>query len=722
MKYQNKIIFFIILFLVCFNIFCAYYNTFYNAKKYYHTAYQEIKKLNSAELSNKARQNLDMSIEKSLKLLELYPKSKYVDDALLLLGKCFYYNNNYFRARGYLNQLIKLQPQSELIPQAKLWLIKIDIDDEKYNHAELKINNFLKTNIPDNIKAEIYFLNAKLYIRNNNYQEAINYFNKSIQVNNTLRPEALYAIGLIYDSLNNYQQSTNYFKKVFKSNPGEPYMFNAQLNYGIALKKQEKIDLALQNFDELLLKDINELQKAKVHLQIAECLMLQENFQTALLEYEDIIVNYPQTEESSSAYFKLGNFFERRMNYKKSLQNYIQAEKEFPKSEYADSAKTRQNALFKLLALQKVITVSLHDTSETKQISNKIFFPEQDNNYFSPDTSTVSLVTRDKKETEVNQEHAEEKREETDDKRLQHQTDFRQSQKTNKKESKRPTEVVNPEINKLDINKLDKNLFLLGEIFMLNFNKPDSALAKYKYIIDNLPESEYTSKAYYNSAYIYNTIKNDSLKADSLYNYIIEKYPDSESAARVKMKLGKEIQKSENHIIMELHKQAEEFMLDKNNPQKACKIYKNIIKKYHNSELIPKIYYSLGWCYENKLDSLTAAYTVYDSLLSKYPDSRYSKKIQPKVQQVKKSEKEQEKTEDTETSVSADSTQKENDEISASDAAVSEKDTSNLINNDQQLLDKTDDSEENKKTNDKENKKEKTAEEKSQQNKIIPRS
>jgi len=711
MRYQNKIIRYIILLFVCFNIFCAYYNTFYNAKKYYKTAYQEIKKLNTAELSNKARQNLEISIDKSLKLLDLYPKSKYVDDARLLLGKCYYYQNNFISAREYLNQLLEINPQSELIPQAKLWLIKIDIDDEHYHHAELQINNFLNTNIPENIKAEIYFLRAKLYIRNNNYQEAINYFNKSIQVNNILRPEALFSIGLIYDSLNNYQQSANYFKKVFKSNPGEPYMFSSQLKYGIALKKQEKIDLALQNFDELLLKDIEEQQKAKVHLQIAECLMLQENFQSALLEYEDIIVNYSQTEESAIAYFKLGNFFEQRMNYKKALQNYIQAEKESSKSQYADSAKTRQDALFKLLALQKVITVSLQDTSETKQISNKIIFPEQDNNYFFEDTSTVSLITRDNKETEVDQENSEEResaREKTDDSRLQRQTDLGQSQNIDKKKSKRPTEVVNPEINKLDINQLDKNLFLLGEIFMLNFNKPDSALAQYEYIIDNLPENEYTAKAYYNSAYIYNTMKNDSIKADSLYNLIIEKYSDSESATRARIKLGKEVQKSEDHIITELYKQAEEFMLDKNNPQQACKIYKDIIKKYHDSDLIPKIYYSLGWCYENKLDSLTASYTVYDSLLSKYPDSKYSKKIQSKVQQVRKSQKEQEKTVDTETAVSADSTQKENVDIS--ETAVSEKDTSDLIKNDQQLLDKTDDSEENKKINDKENKEEKTAE------------
>jgi len=700
MQNHNKIIFFIIIISICLNIFCAYYNTFYNAKKYYNTAYQDIKKQKSGELSNKARQNLEVSIDKSLKLLELYPNSKYVDDAQLLLGKCYYYQNNFIRARDYLYQLLDIYPQSELVPQAKLWLIKVDIQDEKYHNAEIQITNFLNTNIPDNIKAEIYFLRARLYIRNNNYQEAINYYNKSIQVDKTLRPEALFAIGSIYDSLNNYHQSAIYFKKVFKSNPGEPYNFTSQLKYGIALKKQNEIDLALDNFDELLLKDIDKQQEAKVRLQIADCLMLQENFQTALREYEDIIANYPRTEESAIAYYKLGNFFEQRMKYKKALQNYIQVEKEFSKSQYADSAKIRQNALFKLFALKKVIYVSLHDTSETKQISNKIVFPERDDTYFFEDTSTVSLVKREDKDAQVDQQEDVSREEETRDRNLPHQSDL--SQNRDKEESQKPEEVVNPEINKLDINKLDKNLFLLGEIFMLNFNKPDSALAKYNYIIDNIPESEYTPKAYFNSAYIYKTIKNDSLKADSLYNLIVDKYPDSEAAMRVQIKLGKAVPKSEDEIIMEQYKQAEEFMLDKNNPQKACKIYKNIIKKYHDSDLIPKIYYSLGWCYENKLDSLNTAYVVYDSLLSKYPDSKYSKKIQPKIQQVKKSLKEQEKNTESETEVSADSTQKEINEISESDTTISAKDTSDLKNNNQLLLNRKNDKEGKEKINKKE--------------------
>ncbi|MEJ2628718.1 MAG: tetratricopeptide repeat protein, partial [bacterium] len=494
-----------------------------------------------------------MSVEKSLKLLELYPNSKYADDARLLLGKCYYYQKQYFRAREYLHQLIHYQPNSELLPQANLWIIKTDIADKKYDNAELQINELLKQKLPNNIKAEIFLLQANLYRRNKNYQQAVDYYNKCTEINKKLRPEAYFAIGMIYDSLNNYQQSALYYKKVIKLNPDKPYDFESRLKYGIALKKQNEIDLALNNFYDLSRKEVEEKQKAEINLQIADCLMRQGNIETAFLEYGDIIKNFPKTAEAAIAYYKLGKFFEERMKYKRALQNYLQVKSEYSQSKHIDSSQTRQQALFKLLALREMISVGLQDSSESREISNKIIFSEQNISNFRDDTTTVSLVKHDSVETVETDENMDED-EESDDNNQQNESEnisslpenqsFQDRENLNDKEESKPKEVVNPEISKLDVKKLDKNLFLLGEIFMLSFNHPDSALANYKFIINNLPESEYVPKAYFNSAYIYDTIKNNHPKADSLYNMIVNKFPDTETARRARIKLSIDVRES----------------------------------------------------------------------------------------------------------------------------------------------------------------------------------
>lgn len=634
MKSQYRIILYPFVFLVCLQIFCAYYNTFYNAKKYYNTAYNEIRRLNSIELSSKVRNNLELSIEKSLKLLELYPKSKYVDNALLILGKSYFYLEQYLRSRRYLNILILQKPESNLIPQAQLWLIKTEIADNKLHTAEVKIKDLLSEKVPDNIKAEVFFIQAQLYRDDRNYEKAIAYFNKCVSISKILHPEAFFEIGLIYDSLKNYKQSASYFKKVFRLNPDEPYNFQSRLKYGIALKNQNNLELALKNFDELLLKDLEETQKAKVHLQIADCLMKQGNFETSLLEYGDIIKNHPKTGESAVAYYQLGKFFEDKMRYKKALQNYLQVKNQSPRSVYVDSAKIRQDALYKLLALKEVISVSQRDSTETGEISNKIVFSDLDNSYFFRDSSNVSLVTHEQDDS-VNTEIKQPKDSINANQLDQLSQNYLNDKNDKNDNSQKLQEVINPEINKVKTNELDKNLFLLSEIYMLHFNKPDTALATYKFLIDSLSESEYAPKAYFNTAYIYESIKNDSLRADSIYHLILDKFPNSDIAGQTRIKLGKKIIESDEQKITRLHSLAEKYIFDERSPQKACNIYTNIINKYPDSELLPKIYYALGWCYEYELDSLNAAYTTYDSLITKYPGSKYAKKIKEKVQQVK---------------------------------------------------------------------------------------
>ena len=70
----------------------GYYNTFYNTKKVYKEALEEQKRrpVNDNRPGSGEIQKYDKAIEKASKLLQLYPNSRYVDDALLLIGECFF--------------------------------------------------------------------------------------------------------------------------------------------------------------------------------------------------------------------------------------------------------------------------------------------------------------------------------------------------------------------------------------------------------------------------------------------------------------------------------------------------------------------------------------------------------------------------------------------------------------------------------------------------------
>ena len=116
-----KINFYIILINLCFLFFgCAYYNTFYNAEKSFEEAEKLIdqtKKTEESDIPQQAKKLLSLSIEKSQKVIEKYPSSKYIDDSYYLIGKSSFIKGDYEYSEKFFKKIISEYPNSNLIMQ-----------------------------------------------------------------------------------------------------------------------------------------------------------------------------------------------------------------------------------------------------------------------------------------------------------------------------------------------------------------------------------------------------------------------------------------------------------------------------------------------------------------------------------------------------------------------------------------------------------------------------
>ena len=111
--------------------FTAYYNTYYNAKRSFEKAEEAsqlrrgavdrdvyLRIFQSPNASNKS--DLDQAIKKSADILRKHDTSKWVDDALLLIGKSYFFSQNYSAAEQKFNEVIDLGTKLE--PEAHFWL------------------------------------------------------------------------------------------------------------------------------------------------------------------------------------------------------------------------------------------------------------------------------------------------------------------------------------------------------------------------------------------------------------------------------------------------------------------------------------------------------------------------------------------------------------------------------------------------------------------------
>ena len=77
---------------------CDYFNTFYNAERYFKEA--DLLRLEKSDkgIPLRAIDNYGKTIQKCKVVLSNYPESKYVNDAILLMAKAQFYRSEYDNA------------------------------------------------------------------------------------------------------------------------------------------------------------------------------------------------------------------------------------------------------------------------------------------------------------------------------------------------------------------------------------------------------------------------------------------------------------------------------------------------------------------------------------------------------------------------------------------------------------------------------------------------
>lgn len=104
---------------------CAYYNIYWTAEHEYEKAIQGSKvadfwdPYSQPKPSTETAKNADSCIKRTAKLLLLYPKSKWVDDAMIMMGNCLLIKGDYPAALRKYEEILRLYSSSEFAPEAK---------------------------------------------------------------------------------------------------------------------------------------------------------------------------------------------------------------------------------------------------------------------------------------------------------------------------------------------------------------------------------------------------------------------------------------------------------------------------------------------------------------------------------------------------------------------------------------------------------------------------
>jgi len=211
-----KLKFVVLLTLVFLTSSCVYYNTFYNAKTYFKEA-QEMELKDNGKPTANAIQKYNKTIKKCGIVLEYYEDSKYADDALVLMAKSFFYiGRNYTQTISTLEDMIKFYPQSELVPEATLYIARAKYEFRQEDTAyemlqEFLLNSEFKKHHPDALQ-----ILADYKLKENDYVQTDYYLNRLIEEfpDSDKFEEAFFLQGKSQNEAGIYDKSNEVFYKL----------------------------------------------------------------------------------------------------------------------------------------------------------------------------------------------------------------------------------------------------------------------------------------------------------------------------------------------------------------------------------------------------------------------------------------------------------------------------------------------------------------------------
>ncbi len=676
--------------------FTTYFNLYYNAKDIFSQAEDEIKQQKEDLFSTEVKiipgsvtTNLNKVIDKCSQILQFHSESAYVDDALLMLGKSFYYQRNFLKALRKFQELIATQPNSDLTLETQLWIGKTQMQLRYYDDAlqTLKlVEDKAIAEGDDEFAQDAYVEEIKYRISQNDNQGAISLLNDFLKVSSDdeVNAEVVHELGLLYLKEQDLDNAINAFQKVDDYSPAYEISFDSKLELGKALREKGDYQKALEVFDDMRSESKNKENYAVIDVQRGITLAKLNDYDQAVEVLVKVDTAYSNSESAGLANFNLADIYENHyLSFDTAATYYEKASRSKAPLEYIQKS-FEKNILFKKYlktrAYVRTFNEQLFYSQHPEQyIKDSVKYVTDSLNYVKDSLraaedferynelinaiSNMDTTGKAKDSTAIQDSllALKDSLNATKDSILikgkwvaisdtgkvdQNKLPLDKSEKGFGNKNKKVVKIKKPKLKKPvrpDIPEdsikigIVKNELEYGNLFLTEFNLPDSAFKYYMDILGNYPHTKYEAQTLYALGSYYLT-ENQNDKADSLFNVIYDNYKNESIVNAAADKLNKPLIDLNYDPAENLYKEAEKEMMDSSYDSSINKFY-NLYKTYPNSNLAPKALYAGGWILENELDLPDSSASFYDTLMTKYPQSSYSRQVSPQMVYYKNEQK-----------------------------------------------------------------------------------
>ena len=447
---------------------CAYFNTFYNARQYFEQAEKQRLEKAGESIPPGAIDAYGKVIDKSQYVIDKYPDSKLVKEALLLIGMSRFHRKEYRIAETVFKQYV--ETYADNVDQAEYWLALCKWKLGKPQPALDVLQSMLETATDKNFISSIYLSKAEINLDIDNSKLALEYLVLAAETNKDRdeRGQIYYRIAELAYNAEDYEQSLSANTEVVKNSTSKKRKEEANLQIVRIHRLLGNWDTVKDLIKSMLLDETFKTIHGDLDLELVKLYQMDGLMEEAITRIESIKEDYKNSKTSAEAYYIHGEIaLYDYWNLDDAKKYFEWVTREYRQSIYTSTANLRA----------KEITKYQESLEEITTLDDQILL-------------TIAVLD---------------------------------SLIDDSLKSVREKEVNNSRIS------IASHLYNLGELEAFHFKRQDSSMTHFQRIVDEFPETDYYPKSLFALYYI-NFSTGDTITAEIYSKRILDELPSSEYA------------------------------------------------------------------------------------------------------------------------------------------------------------------------------------------------
>ncbi len=612
----------------------TYFNMFYNAEE----AFKEGYRIHEKAMRNfpdsivvmptdEVKAKYDRAIEKSAKVLEVYPNDKkWHEHAYFLLGEAYFYEKEMAKSIRWFRVLQQEYPKSLMVPESYLFIGKAYLVNEDLDKAEETLKYVLATYPQLDKDQEVSLLMVEVETRRLGESQAIKRLEKVCATvkSEDKKAELMIRAAEMYMDLQQYDSALAMLSRTPRVSQNTEQWYRIDYDKVTCNVESDSCARAIALLNEMLRHRRNAVHEREITYDKGLILVRMGKTDDAIEAFRDVIgpsdtasIQADTSQMVGKALFQLGLLYQKRKCNFREAQKCFRSinDRKGRDSSVANVATARMNAMQRIADLRRQLgeretwkLAGLRDTTKPLAV--------RDTSKSGAHDTTKSGAARDTTNGAFRKgAHADSTKK------------LAQADSTKK--------ALKPDSAR--VLSRAALMFEIGELFYYELDEPDSAYRQFLHCAaDSSADSLHRPRALCAAAYIAKNSLKDTVRADSLFSLVLSQYPEDENARRV-MKELKDVPDSvattRKGRAAAAFREAEKMYVDDSNIKGAVQAFFNIYKEYSDLEIAPKSLFVAAWLTDTELRKKKAAKALYEKICDRYPTSIYcTREAKPKIQ------------------------------------------------------------------------------------------